>query len=59
MFFIKKYENISMTFKIEYLSFFITLNPNDGNETKSGIFSWDIFKSDIIFNWSQNYEIFK
>ena len=48
-----------MTFKIECLSFFITLNPNDGNETKSGIFSWDIFKSDIIFNWSQNYEIFK
>ena len=30
------------------------LNPNDGNETKSDIFSWDIFKSDITFHWSQN-----
>ena len=23
-------------------------NPNNGNETKSDIFSWDIFKSDVI-----------
>ena len=30
------------------------LNPNDENETKSEIFSRDIFKSDIIFHWSQN-----
>ena len=28
------------------------LNPNDENETKSEIFSWDIFKSEIIFHWS-------
>ena len=27
-------------------------NPNNGNETKSEIFSWDIFKSEIIFHWS-------
>ena len=26
-----------------------TVNPNNENETKSDIFSWDIFKSDIIF----------
>ena len=28
------------------------VNPNNGNETKSDTFSWDIFKSDIIFHWS-------
>ena len=26
-------------------------NPNNGNETKLGIFPCDIFKSDIIFRW--------
>ena len=25
------------------------VNPNNGNETKSDIFPWDIFKSDITF----------
>ena len=25
------------------------MNPSNGNETKSGIFSWDIFKTDAIF----------
>ena len=38
-------------------------NPNNGNETKSlksnKIISWDIFKSDIVFHWSQNTEIFQ
>ena len=29
-----------------------TMNPNNGNEIKSEIFSWDIFKSDIIFHCS-------
>ena len=24
------------------------VNPNNGNETKSGIVSWDIFKCDTI-----------
>ena len=24
------------------------VNPNNGNETKSDIFSWDIFQSDVI-----------
>ena len=27
------------------------MKPNNGNETKSDIFSWDIFTSDIIFHW--------
>ena len=35
------------------------VNPNDGNETKSDIFSYGIFKSDIIFHWSQNTKIFR
>ena len=26
------------------------VNPNNGNDIKSDIFSWDIFKSDIIFH---------
>ena len=25
------------------------VNPNNGNETKSDIFPWDIFNSDITF----------
>ena len=29
-----------------------TVNLNNGNETKSDIFPWDIFKFDIIFHWS-------
>ena len=28
------------------------VNPKNGIKTKSDIFPWDIFKSDIIFNWS-------
>ena len=35
-----------------------TVNSKNGNGTKSDIFSWDIFKSDIIFDWSQNTKIF-
>ena len=27
------------------------VNPNNGIETKSDIFLWDIFKSDVIFHW--------
>ena len=27
----------------------ILVVPNNGNETKSDIFPWDIFKSDTIF----------
>ena len=28
------------------------VNPNNENETKSDIFSMDIFKSDITFHWA-------
>ena len=35
------------------------VNPSNGNETKSDIFPLDMFKSDIIFHWSQNTKIFQ
>ena len=35
------------------------VNPNTGQETKSDIFPWDIFKSDINFYWPKNTKIFK
>ena len=28
------------------------VNPNNGVETKSDIFPWDIFKSGVTFHWS-------
>ena len=43
--------------KSKFLSFMTKVNPNNGNETKSDIFPWDIFKSDTIsfyFNDFQN-----
>ena len=36
-----------------------TRKQNNGNETKSNIFSLDIFKSNIIFHWSENTKIFQ
>ena len=36
------------------------VNPNNKrNETKSDIFPWEIFNSDINFYWSQNTKIFQ
>ena len=35
----------------KFLSFMTKVNPNNGIETKSDIFPWDIFKSGIIFHW--------
>ena len=35
------------------------VNPNNENETKSDIFPWDIFKSDIIFHCSQITKMFQ
>ena len=32
---------------------------NNENETKSDIFTQDIFKFDIIFNWFQNTKLFQ
>ena len=46
-----------MTFKIKISQFLTKAKPNNGNETKSDIFSWDIFKSNI-FHWPQNIKYF-
>ena len=35
------------------------VDPNGGNESKLDFFPWDIFKSDIIFHWSQNTKLFQ
>ena len=34
------------------------VNPNNGNKTKTGIFSWDIFKSDAISFFIKNIKVF-
>ena len=31
------------------------VNANNGNETKSDIFPWDIFKSDVIYFLIEKY----
>ena len=33
------------------------VNPNNANETKTAIFPWDIFKSDVIFFFSKNIKV--
>ena len=43
---------------LSLLSLLTTVSSKNGNETKSDIFSWDIFKSDIIFHQSQNTKMF-
>ena len=45
--------------KSKFPSFMTTVNPNNGNETKSDIFPWAILKFDIIFHWPQNTKIFQ
>ena len=51
--FLSKYiEVFQWLSKSKFLNFMTKVNPNHENKTKSDIFSWDIFKSDIIFYWS-------
>ena len=45
-----------MTFKITISQF---CGSSNGNETKPDIFSWDILKSDIVFQWPKNNKIFQ
>ena len=33
------------------------VNPNNGNEKKSDIFPWDIFKSDTVSFLSKNIKV--
>ena len=35
------------------------VNPNNGNETKSAIFQWNKFKSDVIYFLSENIKVFQ
>ena len=44
-----------MTFKIDFLSLMTKVSLNNGNDTKSDIFPWDIFKSDSISFFSSKY----
>ena len=48
-----------MTSKIEILSFVTKVNPNNGNETKSDIFSSDIFKPDTTSISIKNIKVFQ
>ena len=52
----KIFQNLS---KSKILNFMIKVNPNSENVTKSVIFLWDIFKSDVIFFLSKNIEVFQ
>ena len=42
-------------FQNQNFSFMTTVEPNNGNETKSDIFSWGIHKSEIIFSLVTKY----
>ena len=41
--------------KLKVLNFMTKMNPNNGNETKSDIFTWDIFKSDTMSFFNKKY----
>ena len=43
-----------MTFKIKIFQFMTKVNAKNENETKSAIFPWNIFKSDLIYILSNN-----
>ena len=45
--------------KSKFLSFMTKVNPSNGNETKSDIFSWDIFKTDTLSFLSKNIKVFQ
>ena len=48
-----------MTLKSIFLSFMTEVNSKNENETKSDIFTWDVFEFDITFYWSPNTKIFQ
>ena len=51
LFLLKNIKIFQWLSKSKFLSFMTKVNPNNGIETKSDIFLWDIFKSDVIFHW--------
>ena len=52
------YQNILKYFN-DFQNQYLSISWLQLTQEKSDIFSWDIFKSDIIFHWSQNYKIFQ
>ena len=48
-----------MTFKIEIFRFMNKVNRNNIIKPKPDILPWNIFKSDIIFCWSQYIKTFQ
>ena len=56
---IKRLKYFNRLSNSKLLSFMTKVNPDNGNETKSNTFSWEIFKSQIIFYWSQSPKIFQ
>ena len=39
----------------QFFSFMTKMNPNNGNEKKSDVFPWDIFKTDTISFLAKKY----
>ena len=59
---LKKIKVFQWLSKSKFLSFITEVNPNNGNETKSDVFPWDIFKlfkSDVISFLLKNIKIFQ
>ena len=50
LFLLKNIKVFQWLLKWKLLSFMTKVNLNNGNETKSDVFLWDIFKSDIILH---------
>ena len=46
------YSNLTSKKNYTFFNFLNKVNLNNGNETKSEIFDWDISRSDIIYHWS-------
>ena len=58
-FFVKTYKMFQWLSKSKFLSFMTKVNPDNGNETKSDIFPWDIFKSGTISFLSKYIKVFQ
>ena len=55
IFFLLKYIKIfQCLLKSKFPSSMTKVNSKNGNKTKSGIFPWDMFKSDIVFRFQSD-----
>ena len=60
LFFISKETKVFQWFsKSKFLNFMTKVNPNNGNDAKSDIFPWDIFKSDVLYFFGENIKVFQ